>query len=196
MNSRLTRPPECGTTRRAPQHDLHRRTLRPLIQLLRQLGEVVNRLRDAHYVQKPVGVIESSVGGHVRHCLDHVRSLLTAIETGHLNYDHRERGTQVESSRRCAAEQTETLAAALARLPESVLGRPLTVSVTMSGGDEPIEVESSVGRELAFVLSHTIHHNAIVNAMVRTLGGWVPERFGYAPSTVEHMERTAAACAR
>jgi uncharacterized damage-inducible protein DinB len=196
MNYTLIRPSEIGATRRVRQRDVRRRTLRPLIQLLRQLGEVVDRLDDAQYVRKPVGVIESSVGGHVRHCLDHVRSLLTAIETGHLDYDHRERGTLVESSRDCAIEQIEAMAVALAWLPEGVLGRPLAVSVTMSSGDDPVEVESSVGRELAFVLSHTIHHNAIVNAMVRTLGGWVPERFGYAPSTVRHMERTAAACAR
>jgi uncharacterized damage-inducible protein DinB len=118
------------------------------------------------------------------------------VETGRLNYDRRERGTLVESSRACAAEQIEAAVSDLAWLPSGALARPLTVSVTMSSGDEPIEMESSVGRELAFVLSHTIHHNAIVNAMVRTLGGWLPERFGYAPSTVRYLERTAAACAR
>jgi uncharacterized damage-inducible protein DinB len=196
MNYTVTRPPEIDARRRPTRRDVRRRTLRPLIQLLRQLGEVVERLDDAQYVRKPVGVIESSVGEHVRHCLDHVRSLLGAIETGRLDYDRRERGTLVEQSRECAAEQIEAAVSALAWLPSGALGRALAVSVTMSSGDDPIEVESSVGRELAFVLSHTIHHNAIVGAMVRTLGGWLPERFGYAPATVRHMERTAAACAR
>jgi uncharacterized damage-inducible protein DinB len=196
MNYTLSRPPTAGAGRRVEQRNVRRRTLRPLIQLLRQFGEVVDRLGDGQYVQKPVGVIESSVGGHVRHCLDHVRALLRAVETGRLNYDRRERGTLVESSRACAAEQIEAAVSDLAWPPSGALARPLTVSVTMSSGDEPIEMESSVGRELAFVLSHTIHHNAIVNAMVRTLGGWLPERFGYAPSTVRYLERTAAACAR
>ena len=45
----------------------------PLIALLQQLADVVDRLDDGQYVQKPVGVVPSSVGGHVRHCLDHVR---------------------------------------------------------------------------------------------------------------------------
>jgi uncharacterized damage-inducible protein DinB len=194
MNYTLTCPPEGGASRRLAPHDLRRRMLRPLIRLMRELGEVVERLDDAQYVRKPVGVIESSVGGHVRHCLDHVRSLLSAIETGHLDYDRRDRGTLVESSRDCAIEQIEATAALLAWLPETVLRRPLWVSVTMASGDEPVEVESSVGRELAFVLSHTIHHNAIVNAMVRTLGGWVPERFGYAPATIANRE--GRPCAR
>ena len=54
----------------------------PLIRLLRQLSIVVGKLTDSQYTQKPVGVVESSVGGHVRHCLDHVRSLLLAVEPG------------------------------------------------------------------------------------------------------------------
>jgi uncharacterized damage-inducible protein DinB len=91
-------------------------------------------------------------------------------------------------------EQIEALASSLEGLTRETLTRPLSISVTMSSGDAQLDVRSSVGRELAYVLSHTIHHNAIVNAMVRTLGGWVPDRFGYALSTVRHLEKTA--CAR
>jgi uncharacterized damage-inducible protein DinB len=57
-----------------------------------------------------------------------------------------------------------------------------------------MEVETTVGRELAFVLSHTVHHNALIAVMARTLGVPVPDLFGYAPSTIAHLEK--AACAR
>ena len=50
----------------------------PLIRLLEQLADVIGRLTESQYAQKPVGVVESSVGGHVRHCLDHVRALIDA----------------------------------------------------------------------------------------------------------------------
>jgi uncharacterized damage-inducible protein DinB len=160
----------------------------PLTQLLRQLAGVIQRLDDRQYAQKPVGVIESSVGGHVRHCLDHVRALLAAAETGHLDYDHRERDTPIESLRRCAIAAIDDVIHALNGLPRFVITRPLSVSVSMSSDEPPVSVLSSVGRELAYVLSHTIHHNAIVNAMVKTLGAWVPERFGYAPSTIRNLE--------
>ena len=196
MNFTMSFVPRSRNVCPADSTDLRRRMLAPLVELLSQLGQVIERLDDAQYGRKPVGVIESSVGGHVRHCLDHVRSLLGAIETGHLDYDRHERGTAVESSRALAVEEIESLAGALAGLGDEVLGRWLAVSVTMASGDEPTDVPSSVGRELAYVLSHTIHHNALVNAMVRTLGGWLPERFGYAPSTVKHMEKAEAACAR
>jgi uncharacterized damage-inducible protein DinB len=56
-----------------------------------------------------------------------------------------------------------------------------------------VEVETTVGRELVFVLSHTVHHNALIAVMARTLGVSVPDRFGYAPSTLAHLERPACA---
>jgi len=167
----------------------------PLTALLSQLSDVVARLSATSYTQKPVGVIDSSVGGHVRHCLDHVRSLLDAIDTGELNYDHRQRGTAVESSCIAATDQIDQLLRELDALDSDVLDRPLMLSTLLSPADPPIRVITSVGRELAYVLAHTVHHNALVGAMVKTLGGWLPERFGYAPSTIKNLEHKAI-CAR
>lgn len=167
----------------------------PLSALLQQLFDVVMRLSDVQYTQKPVGVIESSVGGHVRHCLDHVRALLDAIEIGELNYDHRQRGIAVESSVSGAADQIEQLMRELELLDDDVLDRAIVLTTLLAPGDPPIRVNTSVGRELAYVLAHTVHHNALVGAMVKTLGGWLPERFGYAPSTIKNLEHKVA-CAR
>ncbi len=179
---------------RFTQPDLRPHLIPPLAQLLRQLAGVIQKLSDAQYTQKPVGVIESSVGGHVRHCLDHVRALLSAIDTGHLDYDHRPRDTPIETLRTAALATMSDMIGALDALPRFVITRPLTVSVNLSGDATSVGVLSSVGREVAYVLSHTIHHNAIVNAMIMTLGGWVPERFGYAPSTIRNLE--SRKCAR
>lgn len=54
----------------------------------------------------------------------------------------------------------------------------------MSEGAQPVIGWSTLARELAFVMSHTIHHQAIVALLLEQQGGGVPdERFGYAPST-------------
>jgi uncharacterized damage-inducible protein DinB len=169
--------------------------LRPLIALLEQLGGVVSQLSDKQYAQKPVGVIDSSVGGHVRHCLDHVRSLINATETGEINYEHRRRGTMIESSTDAACAQVAEFVNELSAIDDQdVLDMPLNMTVLLSADEPAIVVESTVGRELAYVLAHTIHHNALIAAMVNTLGGWLPARFGYAPSTMKSLE--AKACAR
>jgi hypothetical protein len=53
---------------------------------------------------------------------------------------------------------------------------------------------SSVCREVAFLVSHTIHHNAIVGQMMQARGMEVAPRFGLAPATP--ADRGALACAR
>ena len=191
--NRMLLSPTSSNLLEVGNDDLRPQLVWPLIQLLNELARVIGRLSDGQYVQKPVGVIESSVGGHVRHCLDHVQSLLSAIATSHLDYENRQRGTAVERVRICSLQLIDELTSALRLLPRSVLARPLRVSVSMSSDDEPVSVLSSVGREMAYVLSHTIHHNAIVGAMVKTLGGAVPDRFGYAPSTIKNMEKARCA---
>jgi uncharacterized damage-inducible protein DinB len=46
-----------------------------------------------------------------------------------------------------------------------------------------ITVHSTLGRELAFAIQHTIHHAALIGVLLDQLGMAVPADFGYAPST-------------
>ena len=46
-----------------------------------------------------------------------------------------------------------------------------------------MSVQTSLGRELAFVVQHTIHHAALIAVLLDILGVRVPADFGYAPST-------------
>jgi uncharacterized damage-inducible protein DinB len=167
----------------------------PLVLLLRQLASAIEDLNDHEYTTCPVGVMESSIGAHVRHCLDHVVALRGAVETGHLDYDDRKRGTAVESSRRAAMELIHSVDRQLCMLQAEDMHRSVLLAVTMVCGQESMLVRSTIGREIAYVASHTIHHNALIGAMVKTLGGRLPHRFGYAPSTVEHLERELLRCA-
>jgi len=167
-----------------------------LCHLLRELKSIVRKLNDLQFTKRPVGVVASSIGSHVRHCLDHVAALLRSVETGELNYDDRARGTAVESSRFAAIEAIEDLVRQLSGITAEYLDRAILVRVLLFPGSAPTDVQSSFGRELAFVISHTIHHNALVAAMLRTLGIDPPERFGYAPSTLSNQQQAARQCAR
>jgi uncharacterized damage-inducible protein DinB len=164
-------------------------TIDPLIVVLDQLYDVIDRLGDEQYARKPIGVITSSVGAHVRHCLDHVRELLRGAHGRELDYDRRERGTEVETRRAAALELIAYLRRQLSELDAS--DRPIRVSTMLASDQPPVVVQSSVAREVAFVLSHTIHHHALIGVMVKLLGGWLPETFGYAPSTVAHQANAA-----
>jgi uncharacterized damage-inducible protein DinB len=163
----------------------------PLVAVLRQLADVIRAMTDEQYRRSPVGVVSSNVGGHVRHCLDHVEALLAGIEVGELCYDHRRRGTEVETSREAALGVIRRQERQLLAFPLNGEHRPLSLSALVSSCLPPIEVQTTVGRELAFVLSHTVHHNALIGVMAQTLGIPIPDRFGYAPSTIAHLEKSA-----
>jgi len=47
----------------------------------------------------------------------------------------------------------------------------------------PVRVATTLGRELAFVAQHTIHHCATLAVLLEKIGIVTPSRFGYAPST-------------
>ena len=169
----------------------------PLITVLGQLHDVVDRLGDEQYAQRPVGPITSSIGAHVRHCLDHVRELLRVAHGRELDYDRRDRGTDVETRRAAALDRIAELKQRLVELPPEAMNGSVWLTTMLAADQPPVVVHSSVGREIAFVLSHTIHHNALIGVMVKSLGGWLPERFGYAPSTVAHRATTERRqCAR
>jgi hypothetical protein len=144
----------------------------------------------------PVGVIASSLGGHIRHCLDHFAALCSASTAAVIDYDQRERGTAVEISRSAALIAIRQLQGQLEELDGTLLARPVRVRSMLAGDGTSIETQSSLGRELVFVLSHTIHHNALIAAMCKTLEIPTPQRFGYAPATVAHLDQTTCAPSR
>lgn len=170
-----------------------RRNANPFAMLAHSLQQLANLLvvtSDVQYNRKPVGVIPSSLGGHVRHCLDHFEALCIGAITGVVDYDDRQRGTTIETDRIAALGAIRRLNLQIEALDESVLTRTVRVPSIIAGDGTSIETRSTLGRELAFVLSHTVHHNALVAAMCRTLGIPIPDRFGYAPATIAHLDES------
>ena len=168
--------------------------VRPLVTLLHQLSDLVKSLSDEEYTQKPVGVIQSSVGGHVRHNLDHVAALLRGLRSGGVNYDHRDRGTDVERDRLAALAEILRLEEELTTFPWHAVPHLLKLTALVAPDRPPVMTVTSAERELAFVASHTVHHNAIIGIMAKLLGADLPADFGHAPSTIAHQR--SRACAR
>lgn len=164
-----------------------------LVQLLHQLAALIAALSDAQYIRCPVGPMESSIGGHLRHNLDHIRALLEGIDRGVIDYDDRERGTDVETDRSAAAREIARLEAKLRGISAVMLAQPITLRYLPAVDARPVTVTSTIARELAFVQSHTIHHNAMIAAMAALLEAAVPPRFGYAPATLAYLDQAACA---
>jgi hypothetical protein len=168
--------------------------VQPLAGLLQQMRSMIERMDDGGYTMPAPGRSSGGVGGHVRQCLDHVDALVHATRTGVVEYDRRHRGTDVETCRAAAVHQIDALTRQLAALDSSMLDEPLLVETQIDPAGAMILTRSSVCREVAFVISHTIHHNAIVAQLLAGRGQTLDARFGLAPATP--AETQVIACAR
>lgn len=155
-----------------------------LASLLTEAARAIAQLTPAEYTGSEVQGISGSIGGHVRHCLDHVLTFERGLETGVVDYDARRRRTAIESDRELGVLSLMSAAMRLARHTDAALTQPLVVRVVLANGGPIVECRSSVARELAFVISHTIHHAAQIALLAHRVGASrLPERFGLAPTT-------------
>ena len=92
---------------------------------------------------------------------------------GALSADHRERGTNVEADVAAALRSIRWLTSTLAAMRTSE-DEAVTMMSTLVPGGEPIVVRSTLGRELLFVVSHTIHHQALIGLLLSAAGCGVP----------------------
>ena len=162
--------------------------------VLGQLADLLGGIGVEDYVRRPGATFGGSIGGHVRHCLDHVAALLDGLDGSVIDYEKRERGTAVEADPGAAAARVAELGrrlGAFAGVTGLTDDTAVRVVVLVAAGEEAVVVPSSVGRELAFVLSHTIHHHAMIGGMVQAMGGAVPEGFGVAPGTLRYRRERA-----
>lgn len=134
------------------------------------------------------------VAPHFRHCIDFYDCFLRGAETGRIDYDARARSPELESelgSVALAFRRIREQLGAMGSLPPQT---PVEARADALEDDTPW-TSSTLGRELLFLLSHTIHHYALVDLLLREEGFEVPSDFGMAPSTLKHLERQPE-CAR
>lgn len=132
-----------------------------------------------------------SIGGHVRHCLDHVEALERAIDRGLCCYDERVRGTAIEDDPGLACARLAASRLRLRALDPALLAQTLALSARLTADGPTVDTPTSVAREVAFVISHTVHHAALVAVLLEDMGQARPQRFGLAPTT-PRLEPTCA----
>jgi len=154
-----------------------------LWRLLDELESLLNEVATEVYCARFATEVSGSVGEHVRHCLDHISALLAADPSNTLSYDRRHRGTAVETDPAEGLRQILQLKSALDAWSTRTLDEPIRVTSMISPSGDGVTGWSTLVRELAFVVSHTIHHQAIIGILLAIHGHAVPERFGHSPST-------------
>ncbi len=153
---------------------------------LQQGRRLIDSLPDGAYSRPQETVFQSSIGDHFRHASDHFTAFFEGLESGIIDYEQRRRdrslATDPDQARSFSLE-IETALEELDRQPE----RPITVREEGGSRDLP----TSRDRELAFLVSHTVHHFALIRIICALERHPLPEDFGVAPSTLRHLARSS-----
>lgn len=161
------------------------------LHFLSQAERLVAPLDDPLFSKPAEGFYRSTIGGHLRHCLDHYDSFSNGLAERKVDYDQRMRLPELESKTRKALAKIREVSAALKSLSEG--SAATTLLIKMDCGLSTVAWQTStVGRELQFLVSHTVHHFAMIGGICREFGVELESEFGVAPSTIRHRRQALA----
>jgi uncharacterized damage-inducible protein DinB len=150
---------------------------------IEQCKQLLDLVEQQDYVASTTA--SASVGAHVRHILDRYHCFFAGLQSGHIDYDDRKRDKSIETNLEAAQFALNSVAR---RIEDPQLASSLRRSVTVRESvhfDEPaVEVETRIDRELMALITHSIHHLAIISLVIRPLGYTMEADFGKAASTI------------
>ena len=161
---------------------------------LEQGIDLIEQVANELYAGTPPGGIGKGVQGigpHFRHIVDHYDSLLSGLTSGRVDYDDRQRDERLESDRGAMLTKLRDLCARLNGLRACAAAGGLLVAMDC-GEEEGVDrtwSASTVLRELQFLVSHTVHHYAMIGRILSACGFAVNPEFGMAPSTLRYVQR-------
>lgn len=158
------------------------------IRLLTECHALLAPVTNAQYRQSVRHAPENSLGRQVRHCIDHYLCLFRGIETGVIDYDDRAREASLELTPAAAQRALEGVCKRLATLQPEERRRQIDLKLEEGG-----TATSSVARELEFLVSHTMHHLALIAELGRQLGLSLNADLGVSTSTQRAREQSGAA---
>ena len=157
---------------------------------LEQAIELLGRLPESAFVRTEARHAKT-VGPHLRHVLDHYSAFIAGLPDFRVDYDAREREARLESDVEFARERTREIAGELVLMEEDLMELPIQIRLESGGAEAEQWSHSTVRRELQFLLSHTVHHFALIAVLLERFEIAVPDDFGIAPSTLKYWQAQA-----
>lgn len=151
---------------------------------LSQLKYIIDQLTSEEYTKKLTVLNDSTIGQHVRHILEFYICLSEGFGSGMVDYDRRKRNMSTQNDPNYAVIILDDLISTFS--VADVKDSSLTNMIEFNG--VTISTDSSVGREMVYLIEHSIHHYAIIGIALRLCFKHIdiPQNFGVAHSTTKH----------
>lgn len=165
---------------------------KPAKENLIQIRCLLESIKNEDYTRKTEILSGATIGQHIRHILEFYLLLVSGSFSGSICYDKRERDVRIESDTDFALNIIDKLLKGVDTLDQSqslIFEGDFTAN-----GSVQSTIQSSIGRELAYCIEHSIHHQAIIKAGLISLGlgNLANNQFGVAYSTIRYREKKCA----
>lgn len=163
------------------------------VKLLEQALPLLNKLDKDIYCLRDPQLHNDAIGVHLRHVLDFYHCFFKGYPLGRINYDDRRSDCRMETDMDYAKKQFSETLQRLENLKEDQLNKPVLVLINAANWEEGNDEwsQSTVKRELQSVLSHTVHHFALIALVLHAHNVAIDDHFGIAPSTLAYRQRMA-----
>lgn len=159
---------------------------------LAQLRDLVQLIGNEQYNKKSDILSGGTIGQHIRHILEFYLLLVSGSFTGTINYDQRKRDMQIETDPTFAEKAIERILLGITTLEADQIVK-FEGDYSRTGSSQN-SITSSVGREMAYCIEHSIHHQALIKTGLIDFGlnDIVDKQFGVAYSTLRYRNDTCA----
>lgn len=157
------------------------------IDALEQARDIIESLTDDDYVRVIRPQFQSSIGQHMRHILDAYAALQNAIEgnASCIDYEKRTRGSGVETNLHDALTVVDDVKSWLCSLSACQLNESYeAVHQVTNAKNGRVFSSTTVERELIFLISHSVHHFALLRSMLSCMSYSISSELGKANSTI------------
>lgn len=158
---------------------------------LQRLRAFLSKIDDPQFSREIINLGGSSIGQHTRHILEFYVGLIQGSACGCVNYDMRKRSMILETDTNAACEIIVLICSDLSTLKDKSL--LLQGDFSNEESEQNLPIQSSVYRELAYCLEHSIHHQALIKVGLIELDllSCIDSTFGVAPATLRHRKSCA-----
>ena len=152
-----------------------------------QLKDFLAQLTPAEYEQKLDILSGSTIGMHNRHIIEFFQCLIKGLLSSEMDYDARERSLLQETNLLYAIACIDNALIDLSMIQED---KEIKLLSAIGLNDSKEIINSSINRELLYVVEHTIHHMAIIKMACKVSFPKInfDEDFGVAYSTIKYRK--------
>ncbi|MEP4547511.1 MAG: hypothetical protein ABJ000_15135 [Saccharospirillum sp.] len=134
---------------------------------------------------------DTGVSRHLRHMHDHERAVFHSLSSGVVDYNRRRRNDAGERDMQTTIDTSQRLRQGW--LNADLSDRPVVIHSEISvTQNQTLALQSTLWRELMYMIHHNIHHLAYIKLLLDQQGIDLPASLGRAPATATHCRQLEA----